>query len=140
MSSEALILSLIMMAISIVVVALPLLRRSQLEQQRARESERLKLLAAYERALVTVRDLDEDYSIGKLPEEQYRAERAIWSERGAAILEMLEQYADVGHQPRVRGAAAKVPANPADDPIESAIAAYIKAREQAQQPQLEQAQ
>ena len=89
---------------------------------------------------VTVRDLDEDYSIGKLPEEQYRAERAIWSERGAAILEMLEQYADVGHQPRVRGAAAKVPANPADDPIESAIAAYIKAREQAQQPQLEQAQ
>ncbi|MCS7072601.1 MAG: hypothetical protein NZM00_13925, partial [Anaerolinea sp.] len=139
-SSEALILSLIMMAISIVVVALPLLRRSQLEQQRARESEQLKLLAAYERALVTVRDLDEDYSIGKLPEDQYRVERATWLERGAAILEMLEQYADVGHQRRMRPIEAKTPAAPADDAIESAIAAYIKAREQSQKPQLEKAQ
>jgi len=41
-------------------------------------------VAAYERILQTVRDLDEDYLVGKLPAEQYTAERARWMEQGAA--------------------------------------------------------
>jgi len=140
MSIEALIVSLIMMVVSIIVLALPLLRRSRLEQQqRAREGERLKLLAAYERALMTVRDLDEDYQVGKLQEDQYQAERAVWLERGAAVLELLEHGEDLKHKPRKRDVAVKGQSAAADDPIETAIAAYIKAREQAQQPHLENA-
>jgi len=132
MSIEALIASLIMIVVGVVLLALPLLRRSQLEQQRARESERLRLIAAYERALMTVRDLDEDFHIGKLPETQYRAERAVWVERGAAVLELLEHGQDVGHRKlRQRPAPVKEQVVEVDDPVERAIAAYINAREQS---------
>ena len=45
----------------------------------------------YERVLTNIRDLDEDFSTGKISEEAYRAEREVWLERGIRLLRAMDQ-------------------------------------------------
>jgi len=73
---------------SLAWLAFPLLKRQDAARKAAVDPDQV---AAYERILQTVRDLDEDYLVGKLPAEQYTAERARWMEQGAAHLESLEK-------------------------------------------------
>ncbi len=76
----------------------------------------------YERVLTNIRDLDEDFSTGKMGENDYEAERETWVQRGIQVLKtfdgMQEQVvltSEVDHQTLDRSI---------DDEIEAAIAAY----------------
>lgn len=130
MSGEGLIASIVILLLGIVYLALPFVRAGRSSAVTTEERERLKLIAAYERALMTVRDLDDDYAVGKLPEETYATERTRWTEHGAMLLELLEVKGD--KQPAKRRKAVETPpaALPDDDAVEAAIAAYVRAREQ----------
>jgi hypothetical protein len=144
MSSGGLLISIGMLLIGLVWLALPYVRgsRTVLNEQRDALRERPQLAARYERALMTVRDLDEDYQVGKLSPEQYAAERARWVEEGAVLLEALEKTGGVPEKKAKKTKVAvktvqPVAVDPApvattnDDPVEQAIAAYVRAREQA---------
>lgn len=137
MSSTGLIVSIVMLLGGLAWLALPYLRgnRAALSAQRDSLRERPLLAARYERALMSVRELDEDYAVGKLSPEVYATERARWVEEGAILLEALEK---AGGAPERKGRHAKparhetpAPAAPAttEDPVEQAIAAYMRARE-----------
>ena len=41
--------------------------------------------------LTNIRDLDEDFSTGKINEEDYRTEREVWARRGIRLLRALDQ-------------------------------------------------
>ncbi len=57
------------------------------------EAERLRseLLARRETVLTALRELDLDYAVGKLPEDDYRAQRAVLLREGAQILRALDE-------------------------------------------------
>lgn len=137
MSGGGLIVSIVMLVLGIAWLVLPYRRADKVEREGEREKmrERLTLSAAYERALLTVRDLDEDYQVGKLSQEAYAAERAHWVERGAALLEALEKAGGTvkkSKRAKAQSNSGSASASASDDPVEQAIAAYVRAREKSQ--------
>ena len=109
-------------------VLLLLLRR---ESQTSAESlhiqkQRERLLAYYERVLTNLRDLDEDHATGKMPDEDYAAEREEWMQRGVEVLKTLDALDDHSIVPTLVQDEAAVD-EAIDDAIEAAIAARRKA-------------
>lgn len=130
MSLEGVLAAVIMLIAGVVYLALPILRRryfpsAEVLQQR---KERDALLTTYERTLASLRDVDEDHLTGKLSDQDYEAERAYWTEQGAAVLEALEKAGGVKHTKRRKSAAPPVSDADAalDEAIEQTIASYIK--------------
>ena len=137
MSGGGLIISIVMLVLGVAWLVLPYLRgnKSESDSEREKSRERLVMSAAYERVLLTVRDLDEDFQVGKLSEEAYASERTQWVEHGAALLEALEKAG--GAPKKNKHAKAKPKPEPvtvsaSDDAVEQAIAAYVRAREKSQ--------
>ncbi len=128
MSGGGLIIGIGMLLIGLAYLALPFLRGGKATSEQARE--RLNMIAAYERALMTVRDLDEDYQVGKLSEEAYTAERTRWTEHGVTLLQLLEvNEPKTSHKQRKSVETTLITTN--DDPVEQAIAAYVRTRDGA---------
>lgn len=121
------ILSIVLVAAALFFVFWPFLRRSSAD---AAEAARLRkahdeLLTSYERVLSSIRDLDEDFQIGKLDAETYQREREFWTERGVALLKEIE--ADIARSggPRRKMTSSDGKADQAlDSAIEEAILAY----------------
>ena len=121
MSIIGLLIALGLSLITLVIVARPLFTKSrrssagddgwQLGRDRLREY--------YERVLSNIRDLDEDFSTGKISEEDYKAERAVWVHRGIRLLRVGDQL----EAQRVALPDA-VDAAQIDRAIEAAVAAY----------------
>jgi len=59
----------------------------------AEEHELSALLAERERTLSALQELDFDYRLGKVPEEDYPTQRANLLQKGAAILKRLDELA-----------------------------------------------
>ncbi len=139
MSGIGLLIAVVLLAAAVAWLALPWLRRGRagaLDPALARERD--ALLTSYERILSAIRDLDEDFQVGKLSQEAYASERARWAEQGAAALETLEKLGlQSARRPLGRGkkaykaAPAAAQETPAEDPVEQAIAAYARARDAA---------
>lgn len=98
MTLEGIVFLIVGIVVAVVFLALPFLTRNASAQIADRE--RLNLVAAYERALVTVRDIDEDYQMGKLTPDVYENERAKWIAQGAVLLEQIETLGANLKQPR----------------------------------------
>ena len=139
MSTEGIIVGLVILALSVLSLALPLFRRRRLvagSEELARQKERESLLTSYQRTLTVLRDMDEDQLTGKLTQADYEAERGYWADQGVAILEALEKLGVQKPAAKPRKAAARHTAQQTaaqadpdaalDDAIEQAIANYAK--------------
>lgn len=128
MSIAGLIFSLLLLGGVAVLIAMPLLRRDSgtgadsLHIHRQRD----RLLVYYERVLTNLRDLDEDHSTGKMPDDAYAAEREDWMQRGVEVLKALDALDDHSIIPSAVHDDAAVD-EAIDDAIEAAIAARRKA-------------
>ncbi|MBL8156391.1 MAG: hypothetical protein JNM70_19580 [Anaerolineae bacterium] len=98
-----------------------------------RQRDRERLLVDYERVLTTIRELDDDYRLGKLSQETYQMEREAWAEQGTILVEQLEKLK--GSVPPPRPPKSKPPKGPQPDAdsdldaaLEQAIAKYVKAK------------
>jgi NADH pyrophosphatase NudC (nudix superfamily) len=101
----------------------------------AEEHEISALLAERERAITALQELDFDYKLGKVPEEDYPTQRAALLQRGAEILRRLDEFKPEKAAPdnRVERAVAtrrqKLAMQPvSDDEIENLIAGRRKVR------------
>jgi len=83
------------------------------EAQSEDEDEYATLLAERERAFQSLRELEFDHELGKIPPEDYPALRKQLLQRGAEVLRKLDTYEE------------KQPA-PSDDDLEAMIAARRK--------------
>jgi hypothetical protein len=127
MSIEGIILSIVIFAIGIVWLAFPFVTKNQSHKQMAKQQDRQSLLNAYERLLARLRDLDEDYHLGKMPDADYQIERQQLTERGAALLAKIESTL-VGTMPHATPTLLETETEAdteLDAAIESAIANYI---------------
>lgn len=126
MSTQGILLAIVLTGISLAWVLMPLLR-GQTTRNRSREAyakRRERLLVYYERIITNIRDLDEDYATGKLAEDEYTPEREDWVQRGIQVLkalDALEADAPPSEPPTTDEAAI-------DREIDSAIEAAIAAR------------
>jgi hypothetical protein len=129
MSIGGLVFFLLLLSGTALLVVVPLLRRESqsgvdaLHIQKQRE----RLLVYYERVLTNLRDLDEDYTTGKMPDEAYATEREEWMQRGVEVLSTLDALDNHSVIPAAVQDDAAVD-EAIDDAIEAAIAARRKAR------------
>ncbi|RPI27850.1 MAG: hypothetical protein EHM70_17355, partial [Chloroflexota bacterium] len=87
------------------------------EQADQQDHEISTLLAERDRVLNALQELDFDYSMGKIPDEDYPAQRAMMLKYGAEVLRTLDTQLAAA-QP-----SAELPSQAAEDRIEAAIAA-----------------
>ena len=78
----------------------------------AEELERSSLMAEHDRLLNALQELDFDYTLGKIPEADYPAQRAQLLTHGADVLRRLDAFQE----------------NPVDEDAEARIEAVIAAR------------
>lgn len=133
MSIVGLIVVALLFAGSVYALIHPFVSKTQIitEAQRSQD----ELLTAYERVLATIRDLDEDYAIGKMPEAAYQRERAFWAERGVEMLKVLapdpataqQVLASTAERRNSRDERPPAIDTSLDDAVEQAIRAYRQA-------------
>ncbi len=117
MSIEGFIIGLVFVAVTGLWVAFPWLeRRPASAKDVLLEKQEEYLRVVYERVLGNIRDLDEDYSTGKIGSDDYEVEREKWTQRGIQILRTMDKQGSI----EVDTAGGET----ADDAIEAAIAAY----------------
>lgn len=127
MSTTAMIVSIVLVSLALFFVFLPFLRRASGDAAAAAllRKRHDELLTSYERVLSSIRDLDEDFQIGKIDAETHQREREYWAEQGVALLKEIE--ADIARSggPRRRLKNEDARADQAlDAAIEEAIMAY----------------
>jgi hypothetical protein len=118
----------------------PFLRRGARRSKPA-DRELSSLMAERDRVINALQELDFDHGLGKIPEEDYPAQRAELLQRGAGVLRQLDALAPGpsragGAGERLERAAAarradgSAGAAPSDDEIESMLAARRKTRKE----------
>lgn len=134
MTTGSIIIAVILLLAGLVWMLLPFLRSEQVNSSaKANAKQRDRLLYYYEQVMATVRDLDEDFSTGKINEDEYQADRESWMERGVKILAALNETADsvpAATKAEVKSANASQRVALDDDidaAIEAAVARALKA-------------
>ncbi len=88
-------LILAMLAVVVLLVSRPLFSRKNLpvfELTDRQDHEYSALLAERDRVLLALEELDFDYTMGKIPEEDYPSQRAQLLQTGAEILRRLDEF------------------------------------------------
>ncbi len=121
MSTGGLVVSLVLLLLAGFWIAGPLLGREsgRASRDESAQKQRDRLLGYYERVLTNIRDLDEDYSTGKMQTGDYEAEREEWVQRGIQVLKALDSI-EMKSIPADEAAIDEA----VDSEIEAAIAAY----------------
>jgi hypothetical protein len=132
MSVEGLLIAVFLTALVLLIVGLPLIgvKTNRSEGDPLAEKQRERLLVYYERVLRNIRDLDEDYALGKIAVEAYEQERELWAARGVHVLKALDSLDD---QQMIAPTAAEDAA--VDRAIDDAIEAAVRDVRRGQQPQ-----
>ena len=126
MSTAGWIVSLVLVAVVALLIFAPLLGR----RSAARDDtlQRDQLIAVYERVLNNLRDLDEDYSTGKIQQSDYEHERETWMQRGVQVLKALDAFIPLEAAPALASidttdGGAEIDGDDIDAQIEARIAA-----------------
>jgi hypothetical protein len=116
----------LLLAVSLYLVT-PLMN-NRTTRRREETQEVSSLLAERERLLNALQELDFDFQLGKIPEEDYPEQRADLLQRGAEVLKKLDALA-ASRPPLVpQKAAAGAEGGLTDDQVESMLAARRRAR------------
>lgn len=133
MSIEGLIGSGLIVLVSLFVIVLPFIWHGSEtdEEVLAARKYRDELLSQYHLVLETVRDMDADYQMGKMPEDDYSYERVQWVERGVVLLQALDSLSGADAVTARERAAIQGVRDDAqiNDEIEAAVARYLKTAE-----------
>jgi NADH pyrophosphatase NudC (nudix superfamily) len=116
----------LLLAVSLYLMTPLMGNRSRISAEEPQEVS--SLLAERERLLNALQELDFDFQLGKIPEDDYPAQRADLLQKGAEVLKKLDALA--ASRPVVQRAIAAAGAQAAaltDDEIESMLAARRKA-------------
>jgi hypothetical protein len=133
MDIGTIVIVLVVAGIGLFWLAFPFINRAGLQAERAfKQRDQEKLLVDYERVLTTIRELDDDFRLGKLAQETYQVEREAWVEQGTALVEQLEKLkvAAPSRPPKSKPPKESKPDADADldAALEQAIAKYVKAK------------
>jgi rubrerythrin len=124
MELGAVLLLLAVLVMVVLFVARPLMNRSS--EPLATPQAESALLAERDRILSDLQELDFDYTLGKIPAEDYPVQRSLLVQRGAEILRQLDEIERQAARSTARRAARK--RRLSDEDIEALIAQRRQAR------------
>jgi hypothetical protein len=102
------------------------------------EHEHSFLLAEQDRILDALTELDFDYSLGKIPEEEYPLQRGILLKKGSEVLRQLEQFQGLKASKTTRKTHDKLEAWVAEGSVQSGSSQPVKtARREDPEDELE---
>jgi hypothetical protein len=132
MEPVALFLLLILLVLIVLFVTRPFFKRRRLNTAESNR-EISSLMAERERLLTTLQELDFDQSLGKIPAEDYPAQRALLLQKGAEVLRKLDTLtAEVTSKAEKIGkghvSLPKPVANITDDDLEDLLAKRRRSR------------
>jgi hypothetical protein len=107
-------LTLALLAVVVLLVSRPLFNRKSLqiyELTDQQDHEYSALLAERDRILQALEELDFDYTMGKIPEEDYPSQRAYLLQVGADILRKLDNFPVPGRKAGEESAEARIEAS-----------------------------
>ena len=121
MSIAGLLIASILALVVLAIVVKPLLRPAPADRpgDGGLALQRDRLSVYYARVLTNIRDLDEDFSTGKIGPDDYRREREVWMQRGIRLLRVQDQLDTQGSLARAGSDAERI-----DQAIEAAVSAY----------------
>lgn len=90
MSTAGLLVAFILVLIVLAAIVLPLILRADGTENALVEKQRERLQVYYDRVVRNMRDLDEDFALGKMHEAAYQVERELWASRGVQVLRALD--------------------------------------------------
>ena len=126
MSIGGLIITLALVLIATVVVARPFFRFAPNQTGDAKlQLQRERVHSYYERVLINIRDLDEDFQTGKIAQADYHEEREVWVYRGIRLLRVADRL-DRQRSPAATGA---FDADEIDREIERAVRAVREGKQ-----------
>lgn len=111
----------LLVAMTVLWLGLPLLRRPAVLADAEQEKRRLILEQDYQRVLTNISDLDEDFATSKIDEADYRAEREAWVGQAVQILKALDSEPAAEPSGSIPTTGGDI-----DEAIEAAVAAYRK--------------
>ena len=125
MSNVGIVFAAVAGIISILWILSPMLRKQDQVQAETivMQKQRERLLVHYEQVLRTIRDLDEDFQMGKLTEDIYGESREQNVNRGIQILQALDEMPEIEVAPQ-----SKMSDEELDARIEAEIASYLTAK------------
>ena len=80
-----------------------------------------RLQARRDQVLTILQELDMDHSMGKIPQEDYDAQRAILVARGASVLKEMDQFRKPGKASRLTNGSKDVATSQLEAQIEEAV-------------------
>ncbi len=121
MSIAGLLIACVLTLLTLAFVLKPLLRPAREDRLSGGSlaMQRERLSSYYARVLTNIRDLDEDFTTGKIGPEDYRSEREVWVERGIRLLRVQDQLDLQQTEARTEPDAERI-----DRAIEAAVSAY----------------
>lgn len=127
MSIGGLLITLALVLIATVVVARAFFRfaPSRLAADANLQLQRERIHSYYERVLINIRDLDEDFQTGKIAQADYHEEREVWVYRGIRLLRVADRL-DRQRSPAATGA---FDADEIDREIERAVRAVREGKQ-----------
>jgi hypothetical protein len=122
MSTGGLLAGIFIFLVAVLWIGSPLLRHraSAKNEEVRRQKQHDRLLMIYERVLNNIRDLDEDYTTGKMQPLDYETERENWVQNGIQVLKAIDSL-DVRPMAPTAG---RYDDSDIDRQIEEAIAAH----------------
>lgn len=127
MSNESVIVCGILILVSLYVVIVPFRSTSTVSPAAmAFQRQRDALLVYYEQVTSSLRDLQEDSSVGKISAEEYQIEYEKWMQRGVQILKVLEDL-DRENKPLI--STSNAPVEDINQTIEDAVQRYLKSNQ-----------
>lgn len=125
MSTEGMIILLVIVVASLAWIGMPFLRRDRQLSTEALvlERQRDRIMTYYTQVVASIRDLDEDHAAGKIEIETYERERAEWAQRGIEVLKALDTLNEGQSLVTVDMEQSE---DSLDDAIEAAVASYLR--------------
>jgi len=90
MSTAGWFIALVLVAVVMLLITAPLFGRRAVKRDDTLQRD--QLVVVYERVLNNLRDLDEDFSTGKIQRSDYEQEREMWIQRGVQVLKALDVF------------------------------------------------
>ena len=121
------VIALVVMFIARPFVSMPAQTLASRRRSNENDQQRSTLLAESERLMTALQELDFDYAMGKVPEEDYPARRDSLRQAGAKVLRDLDNLAPAGKSQQAAKAAGPVVLSPEDEALERMIASRRRA-------------
>jgi primosomal protein N'' len=125
-TTETIIVAGIIAILGLIWLAFPFFRSYEQTDDDIAQKQLERLLVYYEQVMATLRDLEHDFSTGKLNQADYEADKEVWMARGIKVLDAINQISDTPPEAMPQHQPTKAAQQHNEQDIDAAIEAAVQ--------------